>query len=90
MDAVIHNAGVYSGRAVNVAAPYTQTATMLRPDRLIYLSSGMSLGGHPRLDGVDWARPQGWRLLGTASSTWGRPPPRWPGCVRTAKAMVMY
>ena len=58
MDAVIHNAGVYSGRAVlpvNVVAPYVLTALMLRPDRLVYLSSGMHRGGQPRIDRVDWA-----------------------------------
>lgn len=57
MDAVIHNAGVYSGRAVlpvNVVAPYVLTATMLRPDRLVFLSSGMHLSGTPRIDHVDW------------------------------------
>lgn len=64
MDAVIHNAGTYSGSSimpVNVVAPYVLTATMLRPDRLIYLSSGMHHGGRPRLDDVDWSgrRPSG-------------------------------
>jgi NAD(P)-dependent dehydrogenase (short-subunit alcohol dehydrogenase family) len=58
MDAVIHNAGVSSGRAVlpvNVVAPYALTAMMLRPSRLVYLSSGMHRGGQPRIDQVDWA-----------------------------------
>lgn len=44
MDAVVHNAGVYTGAAilpVNVVAPYLLTALLERPDRLIYLSSGM-------------------------------------------------
>mgnify|MGYP003739359625 CR=1 FL=1 len=64
MDAVIHNAGVYEGAAVlpvNVVAPYVLTATMYRPDRLVYLSSGMHRGGRPRLSGMDWrgARPTG-------------------------------
>ena len=57
MDAVIHNAGVYSGSAVmpvNVVAPYLLTATMLRPDRLVYLSSGMHRNGRPDLGRVDW------------------------------------
>ncbi|MFZ0210118.1 MAG: SDR family NAD(P)-dependent oxidoreductase, partial [Roseiarcus sp.] len=54
-DAVIHNAGVgYRERqplrtedglphvfAVNVLAPYILTALIERPDRLVYLSSGM-------------------------------------------------
>jgi len=57
MDAVIHNAGVYSGPTllpVNVVAPYVLTACILRPKRLIYLSSGMHHGGRPTLDGMDW------------------------------------
>src|SRR5664279_5689052 len=57
MDAVIHNAGVYDGPAVlpvNVVAPYVLTASMHRPDRLVYLSSGMHRGGRPRLSGLDW------------------------------------
>ena len=58
MDAVIHNAGVYDGAAVlpvNVVAPYVLTAALHRPDRLVYLSSGMHRGGRPRLLGLDWA-----------------------------------
>jgi NAD(P)-dependent dehydrogenase (short-subunit alcohol dehydrogenase family) len=58
MDAVIHNAGVHEGPAVlpvNVVAPYVLTASMHRPDRLVYLSSGMHRGGHPRLSGLDWS-----------------------------------
>ena len=58
MDAVIHNAGVYSGGAVmpvNVVAPYVLTAAMFRPDRLVYLSSGMHRSGRPTLDHVDWS-----------------------------------
>jgi NAD(P)-dependent dehydrogenase (short-subunit alcohol dehydrogenase family) len=57
MDAVIHNAGVYSGSTmltVNVVAPYLLTALIERPDRLIYLSSGMHRGGRADLAGVDW------------------------------------
>ncbi|PAW92281.1 daunorubicin C-13 ketoreductase [Mucilaginibacter sp. MD40] len=51
-DAVIHNAGVYQAGhqallQVNVVAPYLLTAMMHRPERLIYLSSGMHLSGHP-------------------------------------------
>ena len=45
MDAVIHNPGVYSGHAVlpvNVVAPYVLTASMLRPDRLVYREAGRS------------------------------------------------
>jgi NAD(P)-dependent dehydrogenase (short-subunit alcohol dehydrogenase family) len=61
MDAVIHNAGTYStsGRsptpdghatilAVNTLAPYILTALIERPDRLIYLSSGMHRSGPAR------------------------------------------
>jgi len=58
MDAVIHNAGVYSGAhvlPVNVVAPYLLTALVDRPQRLVYLSSGMHRGGRPSLDGMDWS-----------------------------------
>lgn len=57
VDAVIHNAGVYSGRAVlpvNVVAPYLLTALIDRPQRLVYLSSGMHQGGRAELSGQDW------------------------------------
>lgn len=57
MDAVIHNAGVYQGAAllpVNVVAPYLLTALIERPDRLVYLSSGMHRGGKADLTGADW------------------------------------
>ena len=57
MDAVIHNAGVYSGPQVlpvNVVAPYLLTALMRRPKRLIYLSSNMHTGGRTALSGMDW------------------------------------
>jgi NAD(P)-dependent dehydrogenase (short-subunit alcohol dehydrogenase family) len=58
IDAVIHNAGVYSGPTllpVNVVAPYVLTVLIQRPRRLVYLSSGMHRGGRPRLDGMDWS-----------------------------------
>jgi NAD(P)-dependent dehydrogenase (short-subunit alcohol dehydrogenase family) len=68
MDAVIHNAGIYreSSRgptvdghakvlAVNTLAPYLLTSLITRPDRLIYLSSGMHHGGDPSLRDIDWA-----------------------------------
>jgi NAD(P)-dependent dehydrogenase (short-subunit alcohol dehydrogenase family) len=58
MDAVIHNAGIYLERsrgntpeghartlAVNTLAPYILTALIERPDRLVYLSSGMHQSG---------------------------------------------
>lgn len=59
VDAVIHNAGVGvdAGRLVlpvNIVAPYVLTALIARPSRVIYLSSGMHLGGRAVLDGMDW------------------------------------
>ncbi|WP_295125144.1 SDR family NAD(P)-dependent oxidoreductase [uncultured Chitinophaga sp.] len=50
-DVVIHNAGVYQAPAaqllaVNTLAPYILTSLIKMPRRLIYLSSGMHLGGH--------------------------------------------
>jgi NAD(P)-dependent dehydrogenase (short-subunit alcohol dehydrogenase family) len=57
VDAVIHNAGVSRGPhivPVNVVAPYLLTALIDRPQRLVYLSSGMHHGGRPHLDGLDW------------------------------------
>jgi NAD(P)-dependent dehydrogenase (short-subunit alcohol dehydrogenase family) len=57
LDAVIHNAGVYSGPAVlpvNVVAPYALTALISRSPRLIYLSSGMHRGGRADLSRIDW------------------------------------
>lgn len=69
MDAVIHNAGIYQepGRgmtpeghaktlAVNTLAPYLLTAWIERPDRLIYLSSGMHRSGGGALSGIDWVK----------------------------------
>ena len=71
MDAVIHNAGVFrepsraataDGHArtlaVNTLAPYLLTALIDRPDRLIYLSSGLHHAGAGSLRDIDWtARP---------------------------------
>src|SRR5215467_8519244 len=67
MDAVIHNAGVYrvasrsatpdghaKTLAVNILAPYMLTALINRPNRLVYLSSGMHRGGRPMLRDIDW------------------------------------
>jgi len=71
MDAVIHNAGVYlepargatpEGHArtlaINVLAPYMLTRWIERPDRLIYVSSGLHRegGGDRSLDDIDWTR----------------------------------
>ena len=54
-DAVIHNAGVYNSSAkeifaVNTLAPYILTCLVEKPKRLIYLSSGMHLQGHAKLE----------------------------------------
>lgn len=57
LDAVIHNAGVWRGRAVmpvNVIAPYLLTALLDGPRRHVYLSSGSHFGGRPSLAGIDW------------------------------------
>jgi NAD(P)-dependent dehydrogenase (short-subunit alcohol dehydrogenase family) len=56
VDAVIHNAGVYRGRSVmpvNILAPYVLTALIERPQRLVYLSSGMHRGGRADVAGLD-------------------------------------
>ena len=69
-DAVIHNVGLGYREArrvetvdglsqlwaVNVLAPYVLTALMRKPDRLVYLSSGMHTGGNPSLDDPQWSR----------------------------------
>jgi len=69
-DAVIHNAGVGYREArptrtvdalphvfaINVLAPYILTALIERPDRLVYLSSGMHRGANARLDDLTWTR----------------------------------
>ena len=62
MDAVIHNAGVYTERsrgstpdghasvfAVNTLALYMLTALIKHPGRLVYLSSGLHRGGEGSL-----------------------------------------
>jgi NAD(P)-dependent dehydrogenase (short-subunit alcohol dehydrogenase family) len=67
MDAVIHNAGVFlepsrsataeghaKTLAVNTLAPYMLTVLIDRPDRLIYLSSGMHHAGTGSLRDIDW------------------------------------
>ena len=58
MDAVIHNAGVYTGTQVmpvNIVAPYLLTALIDRPQRLVYLSSGAHRSGRASINGVDWS-----------------------------------
>ena len=68
-DAVIHNVGIGYREprrvetvdglsqlwAVNVLAPYVLTALMEKPDRLVWLSSGMHLGGDASLDDPQWS-----------------------------------
>src|SRR6266702_1776262 len=67
MDAVIHNAGIFlepsrgttaeghaKTLAVNTLAPYMLTTLIDRPDRLIYLSSGMHQAGAGSLRDIDW------------------------------------
>lgn len=56
-DAIIHNAGVYSASGkdiftVNVLAPYILSCLIEKPQRLIYVSSDMHLGGHLKLDAI--------------------------------------
>jgi NAD(P)-dependent dehydrogenase (short-subunit alcohol dehydrogenase family) len=69
-NAVIHNAGIGSREprradaepgvpsvfAVNVLAPYILTALVERPDRLVYVSSGMHRGVRPRMDDLLWTK----------------------------------
>ena len=68
MDAVVHNAAVFlepsrsataeghaKTLAVNTLAPYMLTALIGRPDRLIYLSSGLHYAAAGSLRDIDWA-----------------------------------
>ncbi len=69
-DAIIHNVGVGYREApptktegglpltfaVNVLAPYVLTALIERPDRLVYLSSGMHRGARADLGDLAWRR----------------------------------
>lgn len=72
MDAVIHNAGIYTAPtrgstpeghavtlAVNTLAPFILTALIERPDRLVYMSSGLHRGGEGSLVDIDW-RTRAW------------------------------
>ncbi|MGH6985251.1 MAG: SDR family NAD(P)-dependent oxidoreductase [Caulobacteraceae bacterium] len=69
MDGVIHNAGVYREAsrgataeghavtfAVNTLAPYLLTALLERPQRLVFLSSGLHRGGEGSLRDLDWTQ----------------------------------
>jgi NAD(P)-dependent dehydrogenase (short-subunit alcohol dehydrogenase family) len=81
-DAVIHNAGVgydESRRvntddglpyifAVNSLAPYILTALIERPQRLIYLSSGMHRGANADLSDIEWKR-RSWNSVAAYSET---------------------
>ena len=62
-DAIVHNAGLYIDHArvatvdgharvlaVNVLAPYMLTVLIQRPERFIYLSSGIHHDAHRSLD----------------------------------------
>ncbi|MFI7060782.1 SDR family NAD(P)-dependent oxidoreductase [Kribbella sp. NPDC050124] len=68
-DVVVHNAavgyqeprietvdGLEHVFAVNALAPYLLTALIERPDRLVYLSSGMHESGDVVLDDLQWVR----------------------------------
>ena len=68
-DAVIHNVAVGYREprvetedglphvfAINVMAPYILTALIQRPNRLVYLSSGMHHGANARLDDLLWKK----------------------------------
>ena len=73
VDAVIHNAavGYQEARriatedglphvfAVNTLAPYILTALIRRPQRLIYLSSGLHRQGDPSVDVLKWEKRRG-------------------------------
>ncbi|MFE9438441.1 SDR family NAD(P)-dependent oxidoreductase [Streptomyces sp. NPDC006602] len=84
LDAVIHNAGVWSGPAVmpvNIIAPYLLTALLRGPRRLVYLSSGSHFGGRPALAGsTGGARARA--RTPTASCSSRRLRPRWPVCAQ--------
>ncbi|MFG1812881.1 SDR family NAD(P)-dependent oxidoreductase [Kribbella sp. NPDC049174] len=68
-DVVVHNAavgyqeprietvdGLEHVFAINALAPYLLTALIDRPERLVYLSSGMHEGGDVVLDDLQWVR----------------------------------
>ena len=57
-DAIIHNAGVYEAKSqliftVNTLAPYILTCLINRPNRLIYLSSGLHMQGKADLSNLN-------------------------------------
>jgi NAD(P)-dependent dehydrogenase (short-subunit alcohol dehydrogenase family) len=68
-DAVVHNAGIYNeprriltedGLAhvfqINTLAPYLLTVLIERPQRLVYMSSGLHRSGDASLEDLQWER----------------------------------
>lgn len=67
-DAIIHNAGVYRDPGqrteeglpplfvVNTLAPYVLTALLPRPQRLVFLTSGLHRGGDGGLEDLAWEK----------------------------------
>lgn len=54
-DSIIHNAGVYEASSqelfnVNVLAPFALSQLIWRPERMVFMSSGMHLGGELNLN----------------------------------------
>ena len=73
VDAVIHNAGIYSGRhimPVNIVAPYLLTALIDRPQRLVYSAAVRTTADAPRWTawtGADNAGPARTRTANCSS-----------------------
>jgi NAD(P)-dependent dehydrogenase (short-subunit alcohol dehydrogenase family) len=80
-DAIIHNAGVYQVSiqdqtvdglpllfTVNSLAPYILTAMIQKPERLVYLSSGMHMQGNSRPNSLEYTS-SGFRNTVTYSDT---------------------
>ena len=102
-DAVIHNVGIGYREprrvttedglsqlwAVNVLAPYVLTALMERAARLVYLSSGMHMGGDASLEDLQWEHRRGMarRPMPTPSFITCCSPSAWRGAGRTFCAM---
>lgn len=69
MDAIIHNVGVYTPEsftadgfrtlfAVNVLAEYVLSVLINKPERMIFLCSGMHLDGKDNLEDLQWKNHQ--------------------------------
>jgi short chain dehydrogenase len=89
LEAVIHNAGVYTGPhvlPVNVVAPYLLTALIDRPQRLVYLSSSEHRSGRPSLTASTGAAAAQLGPIRTASSLSPRSPLPSPGDGRRCSA----